>query len=122
MSGQRAFTVRIPEDQAEELDAIASSDGVSLAEEVRLAIAERIESKRRDPEFQSWLRDHMARNRRIVSRLSSSATADPAPERPGPDAGSAEDTVAELGEASLREGDMEPALVVRHVHRRTEEA
>lgn len=127
MTDQRAFTVRIPEDQAEELEAIAASDGASLAEEVRIAIAERIEQKRRDPSFQAWLRDHMARNRRIMARLAAKKTAteaaSPAAPESGTDAGSAavEDGVAEAGEALGHEPDVEPALVVRHVQRRAEE-
>lgn len=122
MSEQRAFTVRIPEEQAEELDAIASSDGASLAEEVRIAIAERIERKRSDPDFQAWLRDHMARNRRIIARLATKAgEAGPQPAGGPPPASSPEDGVAEVGEAVGGEVDVEAALVVRHVQRRAEE-
>lgn len=122
MSEQRAFTVRIPEDQAEELEAIASSDGASLAEEVRIAIAERIERKRSDPGFQAWLRDDMARNRRIVARLAGKPTGTAAPREGDAAAGSSgEDGLAEVGEAVGGEVDVEPALVVRHVQRRAEE-
>lgn len=109
MSEQRAFTVRIPEEQAEELEAIAASDDASLAEEVRIAIAERIEAKRQDPAFQGWLREHNARNKRIMTRLASKQT-------------SAEEGVAKVGEAVGGEDDSEPGLVVRHVQRRTEDA
>lgn len=119
MSEQRAFTVRIPEEQAEELEAIASSDGASLAEEVRIAIAERIEQKRLDPAFQAWLRDDLARNRRITARLSAKDHSPPAAAGAGR---SGEDLSAEIVEAVGDEVDVEPALVVRHVKRRAEEA
>lgn len=109
MSEQRAFTVRIPEEQAEELEAIAASDGASLAEEVRIAIAERIEAKRLDPGFQDWLREHTARNKRIMTRLAAKKA-------------STEERVAESREPVGGEGDAEPGLVVRHVQRRAEEA
>lgn len=109
MSEQRAFTVRIPEEQAEELEAIAASDDASLAEEVRIAIADRIAAKRADPGFQEWLREHTARNKRIMTRLAVKKA-------------SAEDRVAESTEAVGGEDDAEPGLVVRHVQRRAEEA
>jgi hypothetical protein len=65
----RAFTVRVSEEQAEELEAIAAAEGTSLAEEVRSALSERIETRRKDKEFQARLRATMERNRRVLDRL-----------------------------------------------------
>jgi hypothetical protein len=41
----RAFTVRVPVEQAEALELIAKTDGISVAEEVRGALLERIEAR-----------------------------------------------------------------------------
>jgi hypothetical protein len=65
----RAFTVRVPEDQAEEIEAIAEADGVSVAEEVRAALTDRIAVRRSDKAFQERLRATMERNRRVLDRL-----------------------------------------------------
>lgn len=65
----RAFTVRIPEENAQELEAIAQVDGVSIAEEVRSALVERIATRRKDQEFQTRLRRTMNENRRVLERL-----------------------------------------------------
>ena len=42
----KGFTVRLDDEQAEELEAIAEVDGVSVAEEIRQAIGERIAERR----------------------------------------------------------------------------
>jgi hypothetical protein len=65
----RAFTVRLPEEQAEQLEAIAQVDGVSVAEEVRSALLDRIEERRHDQQFQRRLRSTMDRNKRVLERL-----------------------------------------------------
>jgi hypothetical protein len=67
--GTRAFTVRVPQEQAEELEAIAAAEGTSVAEEVRAALTERIEARRRDKKFQARLQATMERNRRVLDRL-----------------------------------------------------
>jgi hypothetical protein len=69
MTATRAFTVRVPQEQAEELEAIAAAEGTSVAEEVRAALTERIEARRRDKKFQARLRATMERNRRVLDRL-----------------------------------------------------
>ena len=65
----RAFTVRVTEEQAEDLEAIAEAEGTSVAEEVRSALADRIEARRKDLKFQARLRATMERNRRVLDRL-----------------------------------------------------
>lgn len=65
----RAFTVRLPKDQAEEIEAIAEVEGTSVAEEVRSALAERIAARRKDKVFQTRLRESMEQNRRVLDRL-----------------------------------------------------
>ncbi len=65
----KAFTVRLDGDQASDLEAVAAADGVSVAEEIRQAIADRIEARRKDPVFQSRIRSIMEQNQRVLERL-----------------------------------------------------
>jgi len=50
---QKAFTVRLDVDQAPGLEAVAAADGVSIAEEIRLSVADRIERRRKDRVFRA---------------------------------------------------------------------
>jgi hypothetical protein len=67
--GKRAYTVRLQEDQAEDLEAVAQVDGLSVAEEIREAITERVAQRRADKAFQSRLREAIEQNRRALERL-----------------------------------------------------
>jgi hypothetical protein len=66
---KRAYTVRLQEDQAEDLEAVAQVDGLSVAEEIREAITERVAQRRADKAFQSRLREAIEQNRRALERL-----------------------------------------------------
>ena len=66
---KRAYTVRLHEDQAEDLEAVAHVDGLSVAEEIREAITERVAQRRADKAFQSRLREAIEQNRRALERL-----------------------------------------------------
>lgn len=66
---QRAFTVRLDPDQAAELEAVAAADGVSIAEVIRQAVADRIVARRKDPAFQVRIRSIVERNQRVLERL-----------------------------------------------------
>jgi hypothetical protein len=66
---KRAYTVRLHEDQAEDLEAVAQVDGLSVAEEIREAITERVAQRRADKAFQSRLREAIEQNRRALERL-----------------------------------------------------
>lgn len=65
----KAMTVRVDPEQAAALEAVAGVDGVPVAEAIRRAIAEHIESRRRDKDFQARLRASLERNRRILEKL-----------------------------------------------------
>ena len=67
---QKTTTIRLDEAQLSALAAMAMTEGQSIAEEVRQAVAERIEQRRRDPEFQARLRASMERNKRAFELLS----------------------------------------------------
>lgn len=66
---RRAFTVRLEAEQAAELEAVASADGVSVAEEVRIAIAGLIRARREDGEFRARVRAIIEQNQRVLERL-----------------------------------------------------
>lgn len=65
----RARTLRLPVEQAEELEAIAGIDDVSINEEIRLAIDAHIEARRQDADFRRRLEASIERNREILERL-----------------------------------------------------
>ncbi|MEA3503012.1 MAG: ribbon-helix-helix protein, CopG family [Actinomycetota bacterium] len=66
---RRAFTVRLDTDQASDLEAVAAADGVSIAEVIREAVADRIDARRKDPVFQARIRSVMEQNQRVLERL-----------------------------------------------------
>lgn len=65
----KILTVRVPADQAQELEAVAEVNGVPVAEEVREAIAAHIASRRKDKAFRERLRASLERNKRILEKL-----------------------------------------------------
>ena len=67
----KMLTLRLPEDQAQDLETLARVDGVSVSEEIREAIAARVEARRADGEFQERLQRLMAQERDVLARLAS---------------------------------------------------
>ena len=65
----KGFTVRLDDDQAAELEAVAKAAGVPVAEEIRQAITARIEERRQDGEFRACLRRSIEDNQKILDRL-----------------------------------------------------
>jgi len=65
----KGFTVRLDDDQAGELEAVARAAGVPVAEEIRQAITARIEERRQDAEFRVRLRRSIEDNQKILDRL-----------------------------------------------------
>ncbi len=66
---RKAMTVRIPADQAAELEAVAQVDDVPVAQAIREAIAEHIAARRKDKAFQVRLKASLDRNRQILAKL-----------------------------------------------------
>jgi len=66
---KKNMTLRLPAEQAAELEAVARAEGVSVSDAVREAIAEHIERKRNDKAFRERLRAVMERDREILERL-----------------------------------------------------
>jgi len=65
----RARTLRLTVEEAEALAAMAGVDELSINEEIRRAIAARIEARRQDADFQSRLQASIERNKEILERL-----------------------------------------------------
>lgn len=65
----KAFTMRLPEEKAAELEAVARADGVPVSEAVRDAIDEHIDARRKDKDFQARLSKLVEDNQRVLDRL-----------------------------------------------------
>lgn len=66
---QKAMTVWMANEQAAALEAVASVDGVPVAEAVRCAIDQYIDARRADADFRARLAASVERNHRILERL-----------------------------------------------------
>ncbi len=65
----KAMTVRLTDEQAMDLEALAQAEGIPVAEAVRQAVASQIEARRKDKAFQARLRASLERNRKVLRRL-----------------------------------------------------
>jgi hypothetical protein len=68
----KVMTLRLPSDQAEQLEAIARAEDVSVSEAVRIAIMRDVEARRNDPDFQQRLQRRLEEDRQILERLANS--------------------------------------------------
>lgn len=66
---RKAMTIRLPEEQAEALEAMARVDGVAVSEEIRRAIDARLEARTKDRAFQQRLRASLERNQALLEKL-----------------------------------------------------
>lgn len=66
---RKNMTLRLPAEQAVELEAVARAEGISVSDAVREAITAHIERKRQDSGFRDRLRAVMDRDREILERL-----------------------------------------------------
>jgi hypothetical protein len=69
LSKSRVTTIRQPEDQAEDMEFVARVDGVPASELIRDAIADYLEARRANPEFQERLRARIEADKEILARL-----------------------------------------------------
>jgi len=65
----KTMTLRLDDELASDLEAMARVDGVPISEAIRVAIDERIKARREDKQFQARLRRLMAENQRALERL-----------------------------------------------------
>ncbi|HEV7773205.1 MAG TPA: ribbon-helix-helix protein, CopG family [Conexibacter sp.] len=65
----KTMTLRLSDELAADLEAMARVDDVPVSEAIRIAIDERIKGRRDDKQFQARLRRLMAENQRALERL-----------------------------------------------------
>ena len=65
----KTMTLRLSDEQAADLEAMARVDGVPVSEAVRAAIDDRIKARRGDKDFQERLRRLLEENQRALERL-----------------------------------------------------
>ena len=69
MPFMKAMTLRLEEDLARELEAVARVEDITVSEAVRRAITDHVRAKRTDRAFQKRLDRFMDENRAILERL-----------------------------------------------------
>jgi predicted transcriptional regulator len=65
----KAMTLRLQDELARELEAVARVENITVSEAVRRAITEHVAAKRADREFQERLDRFMNENQAILERL-----------------------------------------------------
>jgi predicted transcriptional regulator len=68
MKPAKAMTIRLSSDQAEALETVATVDNRSVSDVIRAAIAEHIETRKRDQGFRESLRDRIERAQKLIGR------------------------------------------------------
>jgi len=69
MTASRVMSLRLPENQAAELAAVARTDDVKFTVAIREAIDTHIAVRRADPDFQMRLRRRLEKEHAILERL-----------------------------------------------------
>lgn len=63
------FTVRLPNDVAEDAQALARAEGQSMNETMKQALIEAVERRRKDPKFKARVRKIIEEDRELLERL-----------------------------------------------------
>jgi predicted transcriptional regulator len=66
MKSTKAMTIRLSTEQADALETVASVEQRAVSDVIRAAIAEHIEGRRRDPDFQRGLQARIDRVSRLI--------------------------------------------------------
>lgn len=69
MNNGRAISVRMPDELAEQIDAMARAEGVSASEVMRAAAHRYIGTRRADQDFKERLRKRLEEDAEILKRL-----------------------------------------------------
>ena len=65
----KSMTLRIDENLAERVRMIAEVEDTTVSDVIRDALAEHVERRRRDPEFQAMLKRNLRRHEELLSML-----------------------------------------------------
>ncbi|WP_298339437.1 ribbon-helix-helix protein, CopG family [Ferrimicrobium sp.] len=63
------FTLRLSDDEAADVQALARAEGLSMNETVRRALVEAVAVRRADPEFKSRIQKIIDEDRELLERL-----------------------------------------------------
>jgi predicted transcriptional regulator len=66
MKPAKAMTIRLTADQADALETVATVEKRAIADVIRAAISEHIETRRRDPSFQEGLKARIVNAQRFL--------------------------------------------------------
>lgn len=66
MKSPKAMTIRLSQEQADELETVASVENKPIAEVIRAAISEHINTRKQDENFQQSLRERIERTQRML--------------------------------------------------------
>ena len=69
MKPAKAMTIRLSAEQAEQLETVATVDDQPVSEVVRAAIAEHIERRKQDSQFQDSLRGRIERAQQLLGSV-----------------------------------------------------
>jgi predicted transcriptional regulator len=69
MAMAKTMTLRLSDEQAANLEAMARVEGMPVSEAVRVAIDERIKARRGDKEFQTRIKRMLEEEREVLKRL-----------------------------------------------------
>jgi predicted DNA-binding protein len=65
----RAMSLRLSDRMADEIAAVARTDGAPISDAVREAIDKHIATRRADPDFQERLKQRLREQREVLERL-----------------------------------------------------
>jgi predicted transcriptional regulator len=68
MKPVKAMTIRLSAEQADALETVAAVESMPVSEVIRAAIAEHIDNRKNDPEFQDSLKDRLERAKRLLKK------------------------------------------------------
>jgi predicted transcriptional regulator len=68
MRPAKAMTIRLSADQAEALETVADVEARPVSEVIRAAIAQHIDSRKKDPAFQDSLKARLERARQLMRK------------------------------------------------------
>ena len=65
----KSMTLRMSEDLADQARAVAEVEGTTVSDVIRVALAEHVERRRRDPEFKKMLKRNLERHQKLLDML-----------------------------------------------------
>ena len=69
MADTKNMTLRMDERLAEKVQTIADVEGTTVSNVIRDALAEHVERRRRDPDFQAMLQRNLQRHQQLLDML-----------------------------------------------------